>query len=65
MKQETFETLKDRWQQDIDLLAKEYMELKTEHPEAIYFSPYDMEQKDEEEKLEHEILMNRWGAPHQ
>lgn len=65
MQKETFETLKDRWQQDIDLLAKEYMELKTEHPEAVGFSPYDMEQKDEENRMEHDILMNRWGVPHQ
>lgn len=62
--QEFHDMQKEQWEQEKKLLDKEFFELKEEHPEALFFSPYDMEKKEQEHKNECDILFNRWGTPH-
>lgn len=65
MTREEFEQLKKGHdEEEKQLLDKEFFALKEQHPEAAFFSHYDIEQREEEQQYEHDLMFNRWGAPH-
>lgn len=60
--QETWDEIQNSQRESSNIEAI-LQELESRFPEADQFSPYDMEQEDEEVQNMHKISLQKWGLP--